>query len=176
MAELENDTMTRQHQKALFIAENATVTGDVTLEERVSVWYGAVIRADLNSIHIAENTNIQDNVIVHVDSQHSTTIGRGVSIGHGAIIHGCTIEDYVIIGMGAVILSGAHIGRNSLIAAGAVVTENTHIPPHSLAVGIPAKVLREVGDDHLSYIQHNAEEYRMLAEKHARGEYQRHGM
>jgi carbonic anhydrase/acetyltransferase-like protein (isoleucine patch superfamily) len=170
---MSNSNLKPPINNALFIAENAVVIGDVVLEEGVSVWYGAVIRADLNSIHIGRDSNVQDNVVIHVEKKHGTRIGRGVSIGHSAVVHGCTIEDNVIIGMGAVVLSGAVIGENSIVGAGAVVKENTTIPPRSLVVGIPAKVIRELDDEQISHIKQNAAEYRLLANEHVKRKYQK---
>lgn len=124
------------------LAESADLVGDLTLEENVSVWYGAVVRADHAPIRVGENSNIQDNAVVHVEDSHSTQIGKNVTVGHGAIVHGCTVEDGCIIGMGAILLNGCIIGAGSLVAAGALVTQNKVIPPGSLVVGAPAKVLR----------------------------------
>ncbi len=151
---------------ALFVAENAVVVGDVVLGSGVSVWYGAVVRGDLNSIRIGRNSNVQDNAVVHVEAGHGVVIGSNVSIGHGAIVHGCTVRDNVIIGMGAVLLSGAVIGENSIVGAGGVVRENTTIPPGSLVVGVPGRVVRDLSDEEVRGIVKNAVEYRDLARDH----------
>ena len=126
--------------KAQFIAPNATISGSVTLGRNVSVWFNAVIRAEGDPIFIGDETNVQDHVMVHVDVKHPVHIGRRVTIGHNAIVHGCTVEDDVLVGMGATILNDAHIGRGSLVAAGAIVLEGQVVPPNSLVAGVPAKV------------------------------------
>lgn len=144
----------------VYIAPNATVVGDVVLEDQVSIWYGTVIRGDAGSIHIGARTNIQDNCILHSE----TTVGEGCTIGHGAIVHGCTIGDHTMIGMGAIVLTGAVIGSNCVIGAGAVVKENETIPDGSVAVGIPAKVIGSVKQAHLDDIAENEETYLRLSE------------
>ena len=121
---------------AAFVAGNAVVVGDVTLQPGSTVWYGAVIRGDEGPITIGENTNIQDNAVLHCDEDFPMTVGRGVTVGHGAILHGCTVEDGALIGMGAVLLNGCVIGADSLVAAGALVTQGAVIPPGSLVVQI----------------------------------------
>ena len=125
-----------------FVAETAAVIGNVTMGDDVSVWYGAVIRGDAEPITVGGRSNIQDNVTIHNDDGHPVVIGRNVSIGHNAVVHGATLEDGVLIGMGAVVLNGAVIGEGSLVAAGALVTSNTVIPPCSLVIGSPARVVR----------------------------------
>jgi len=144
------------HEEA-YLAENAAVIGDVVLEKGVNVWYGAVIRGDANFIRVGENSNVQDCCCLH--GAKGTTIGRGVTIGHGAIVHGCTVEDNCLIGMGAAILDGAVIGEGSIIGAGALVSEGKVIPPRSLVVGVPGKVIREVSDEQFEGILKNAETY-----------------
>lgn len=126
--------------QADFIAPNATISGNVTLGKHASVWFGAVIRAEREPIVIGDDTNIQDNVTVHIDVNYPTHIGKRVTIGHNALVHGCTIEDDVLVGMGATILNGAHIGKGALVAAGALVLEGMEVPPNSLVAGVPAKV------------------------------------
>ncbi len=131
----------------VFIAENATLVGDVTLADEVSVWYGAVLRADVGSIQIGKGTNIQDLACVHLTGGISkTVIGANVTVGHGAIIHGATVGDGALIGMGAIILDNAVIGAQSIVAAGAVVPPRAQIPPRSLVRGNSAKVVRELDD------------------------------
>lgn len=131
--------------KECFFAENATLIGDIIMGSECSVWYQAVIRGDVNAIRIGDRVNIQDGAVVHATFETSSThIGNGVSIGHNAIIHGCTIHDNVLIGMGSIIMDHCVIGSNSIIAAGAVVTKNTIIPPGSIYGGLPAKKIKEV--------------------------------
>jgi len=139
------------------IAENAAIIGDVTLGAGVSVWYGAVIRADACAIRVGENSNVQDCCCLH--GAKDTTVGKNVTIGHGAIVHGCTVEDNCLIGMGATILDGAVIGEGSIIGAGALVGEGKVIPPRSLVVGVPGKVIREVSDEQFEGILKNATLY-----------------
>ncbi|MFE1644983.1 gamma carbonic anhydrase family protein [Microbacterium sp. P01] len=143
-----------------FVAAGARVIGAVTLEEGGSIWYNAVLRADSDAITLGAGSNIQDNVSVHVDRGHPVTIGRDVSVGHNAVVHGCTIEDGCLIGMGSVVLSGAVIGTGSLVAGGAVVLEGSVIPPGSLVAGVPAKVRRSLTDDEKAGIVRNAQIYR----------------
>lgn len=150
-----------------WVAPNATLVGRVTLADRASVFYGAVLRADVDSITIGERTNLQDNVTVHCDAGKPTSIGAGVSVGHGAILHGCTVEDDCLIGMGATVLNTAVIGAGSLVAAGAVVLEGTVIPPRSLVAGVPAKVRRELDEGELAGIRGNAEHYLEISAAHA---------
>ena len=148
------------------VAENATLVGDVTLGDRASIWYGAVLRGDSAPITVGADTNIQDNAVVHCDAGFPAVIGSGVTVGHGAILHGCTVEDGTLIGMGAILLNGCVIGKNSLVAAGALVTQNAVIPPESLVVGSPARVLRPLrpeeletqAGDALHYVRHAADQ------------------
>ncbi len=131
----------------------ATVVGDVTLSEDVSVWPGAVIRGDRDSISIGAETNVQDGAVLHCDPGLPLRIGARVTIGHRAVVHGCSIEDGALIGIGAIVLNGATVGAGALIAAGAVVGEGQVIPPGSLAVGVPAKVLRPLSDEQKERVQ-----------------------
>lgn len=142
-----------------WVAPGATVVGDVALEPGASVWYGAVVRADNAPIVIGRDSNLQDNVSAHVDPAFPLTVGERVSVGHNAVLHGCTIEDDVLIGMSATVLNGARIGTGSLVAAGAVVTQGADIPPRSLVAGVPAKVRRELTDEELRGIAENAAVY-----------------
>lgn len=128
----------------VFIASTAVVERDVELKAKSSIWFNAVLRGDVNSISIGEGSNVQDGTVVHVADDHPAVVKDYVTIGHGAIIHGCTIEDCCLIGMGAIILNGAHIGKGSIIAAGALVPEGAEIPPNSLVMGIPGKVVRTI--------------------------------
>ncbi|MBR3214023.1 MAG: gamma carbonic anhydrase family protein [Methanosphaera sp.] len=145
------------------IYDGAKVVGDVELKDNVSVWYNAVVRGDQAPISVDENSNIQDNCVVHVSKKYPVKIGKNVSIGHGAIIHGCTIEDNVLIGMGAIILNGAKISKNCLVGAGALVTENKEFPEGSLIIGSPAKAVRQLSEEQIESIQENADEYVNLA-------------
>lgn len=145
--------------KNVFIAEGAILRGNVTLGDSASIWFNAVVRADADSITIGKNSNIQDNCVLHVDAGAPVCIGDNVTIGHGAIIHGCTISDNSLIGMGTVILNHAVIGKNCIIGAGALVTQNTVIPDNSLVIGSPAKVKRAVTDEEIADITRNAMHY-----------------
>lgn len=153
----------------VFIAEGATVIGDVVLADDVSIWFGAVIRSDRAEITVGSGSNIQDNVVVHTSIGFPVTIGTEVSVGHGAILHGCTIQDRVLVGMGAVILNGATLGEGSIIGAGAVVTEDKVIPKNSLVLGVPGRVVRETTSQERADIAKNAREYIKLAEEYRHG-------
>ena len=142
-----------------YIAPNATVVGNVTLAPGVSIWYGAVLRGDGGAISIGENSNVQDNCVIH----EGTTVGKGCSIGHTAILHGCTVGDNVVVGMGAIVLNGAVIGENCLIGAGSVVTGKMNAPAGSLILGNPAKVVKPLSEEQLEYIRQDAELYVELA-------------
>lgn len=141
------------------IASTAVVVGDVQLDKGASVWYGAVLRGDRGAIRIGENTNVQDNCVIH----EGTTVGKGCSIGHTAILHGCTVGDNVVVGMGAILLNGAVIGENCLIGAGSVVTGKMNAPAGSLILGNPAKVVKPLSEEQLEYIRQDAELYVELA-------------
>ena len=154
---------------AAFIADNAKIVGKVNLGMDTGIWYGAVLRADRNTITIGEGSNIQDNCVVHVSKDSPVDIGKYVTVGHGAIIHGCTIKDRVLVGMGAIVLNGAVIGEDTIIAAGAVITENKIIPPGSLVMGVPGKVVREISEEQKESIVKNAKVYVDLAKEHADG-------
>ncbi len=149
-----------------WVAPNATLVGAVTLGKRASVFYGAVLRADVDTITIGDDTNLQDNVTMHCDAGVPASIGARVSVGHGAILHGCTVEDDCLIGMGATVLNGAVIGTGSLVAAGAVVLEGTIVPPGSLVAGVPGKVRRELTDEEKSGIRTNASHYLDISAGH----------
>ena len=142
-----------------FVAPNATVLGDVTLGANSSVFYGAVLRADVNSIDIGMGSNIQDGCIIHVDPPYPVVIGNGCTVGHGAILHGCAVGDNSLIGMGAIVLNGAQIGKNCIIGAGALVTQNTVIPDGSLVIGSPAKVKRSLTLEEIEGNRQTAENY-----------------
>lgn len=154
--------------ESCFIAENATVAGDVTLESGASVWFGAVLRGDMASIKVGKNSNIQENATVHVSPGHSAIIGSGVTVGHGATVHGATIEDNVLIGMNAVVLDGAVIGKNSVIGAGAVVTANTQVPENTLMLGVPATAAKTLPPSAAASNAVNAAAYVKLAKDYKR--------
>jgi carbonic anhydrase/acetyltransferase-like protein (isoleucine patch superfamily) len=153
----------------LFIAPNATVIGDVTLTAKVSIWFGAVVRADKDRIIIGEGSNIQDNCVVHTSRGHPVIIGANVSIGHGAILHGCTLGDMVLVGMGAIILNDAKVGSGSIIGAGALITEKMEVPAGSVVVGIPGKIIKQTTDAQKEHIISNARAYVDLASEYAHG-------
>jgi carbonic anhydrase/acetyltransferase-like protein (isoleucine patch superfamily) len=163
--------MDQNRERAAFIAANAAVTGNVSLGTNASVWYGVSLRGDLAAIVIGDDSNIQDNATVHVDDNTPTRIGSGVTVGHNAVIHGCTVGDNCLIGMGSVILSRASIGEGSIVGAGALVTEGKTFPPGSLIVGSPARVVRQVSEDDLARIKENASRYVDIALRHAAGEF-----
>ena len=152
-----------------WVAPGAYVIGNVSLAEGASVWYGAVLRADLAPIDIGAGSNIQDGCVVHTDPDFPVSVGRGVSVGHRAVLHGCTVADDALIGMGAVVLNGARIGTGSLVAAGSVVLEGSDIPPHSLVAGVPGKVRRETSEAEREHIRANAAAYAKLRDAHAAG-------
>ena len=152
---------------AVFVAANATVLGDVTLGRGVNIWYGAVLRADEGALVLGENSNVQDNAVLHTGPELDVTVGRGTSVGHGAVVHGCTVGDGCLIGMEATILNGAVIGDGCLIAAGALVPENMQVPAGSLVIGVPGKVVRPVSAAQADAIKANEEEYLELARAHA---------
>lgn len=152
---------------ALFIAPGATVVGDVKLGKNSSVFYGAVLRADINHIVVGEGSNIQDNVIVHLSDDAGVQIGDHVTVGHGAIIHGCTIEDGCLIGMGATILDHARIGADSLVGANALVPQNFTCPPGSLVFGSPAKVVRTLSPEQAKAGRNLSAKYVEVAKAHA---------
>lgn len=147
-----------------YVAKDADIIGDVHLSENVSIWYHAVVRGDQAPISIGRESNIQDNCVLHVSPNQPVVIGEQVTVGHSVILHGCTIEDRVLVGMGSIILNGAVIGSGSLIGAGTLVLEDQIIPPNSLVVGSPARVIRTLTPDRQeSDIDFAAEEYLILA-------------
>ena len=149
-----------------FIADTASIIGNVNIGQNSSVWYGAVLRADTNSINIGENSNIQDNAVIHTNENHPVTIGNNVSVGHGAVIHGATVGDDCVIGLNATLLNGCKVGKNCIIAAGALVMEGQIVPDGSLFVGVPGKVVRKLSQDNLDYIRNNTIEYVQGAKDH----------
>lgn len=154
-----------------FIAPGAVVLGDVTLGRHVSIWYNTVIRGDMAPIAIGDESNIQDLSMVHVDEGVPCTIGRRVGVGHRAILHGCTVEDDCLIGMGAILLNGARVGTGSVVGAGALLTEGLEIPPGSLVLGAPARIVRRVDDVLRDRIRQTWEHYVEQAARHRRGEF-----
>lgn len=146
-------------EKAAFVADNASIIGDVTLDEGASIWFGAVLRGDGDEIRIGKDTSIQDNTVVHVEPGRKVLVGDRVTVGHNCIIHGCTIGDDSLIGMGAIIMNDVKIGKNCLVGAGALVTEGKEFPDGSLIIGSPAKVKSEISDELLRSIKESAEVY-----------------
>lgn len=153
------------HEEA-FIADSAEVMGDVNIDEGSSIWYGAVLRGDIENITIGKYSNIQDNATVHTETNIPTKIGDYTVVGHNAIVHGASVGDNCLIGMGAIVLNNAVIGDNSIIGAGSLVTEGKVIPPNSLAIGTPAKVIRQVTEEDIKGIKGNAIRYNELMKKH----------
>jgi carbonic anhydrase/acetyltransferase-like protein (isoleucine patch superfamily) len=145
--------------RGVYIARGATVLGDVTLGDGASVWWGAVLRGDINRIVVGDHSNIQDNAVVHLADDFPALIGRNVTVGHAAIVHACTIGDECLVGMGATILDGAVIGEQSIIGAHALVTQGTRIPPGSMVLGTPARVARELTAEERLGIRYWAEKY-----------------
>lgn len=145
----------------VYIASNATVVGDVVLEKNVNIWYGAVLRGDHGRIAVGEGTNIQDNAVLHDE----TTLGKFCTVGHSAIIHGCTVGDDCLIGMGAIVLSGAVLGEGCIVGAGALVTGKTNAPAGSVLLGSPAKVVRDTTPQQLAENRENALHYIRLGKK-----------
>lgn len=149
-----------------YISDRATIIGDVRLGNNVSIWPGVVLRADGQPIIIGDNSNIQDNAVLHADTRSGIVIGKGVSVGHGAIVHGATIGDNCLIGMGAIVMSEAVVEHDVIIGSGALVAENKTVIARSLMAGIPAKKLRELVDQDIKEIQNNASEYIELKNKY----------
>ena len=152
---------------AAFVADTASVIGDVVLGSGSSVWFGAVIRGDDSQIILGENSNVQDSSTLHSDEFHKIVIGKGVTVGHNAVVHGCTIGDNSVVGMNSTVLNGAVIGKNCLIGAGAVVTENKQFPDNSLIIGVPAKAVRQLTDEEIEGNRLNAAHYCELAKQYA---------
>ncbi len=150
--------MPKVHE-SVYIAEGAKLIGDVTLGENSSIWFNAVLRGDLAPIVIGRDCNIQDGTIGHVNADQPLIVEDGVSVGHGAIIHGCRIGSGTLIGMGAIVLNGADIGEYALVGAGAIVTEKKTIPPYTLSLGSPARVVRELNDQDLQRMRRTTESY-----------------
>jgi|SRR5436190_23251863 len=155
----------------VFIAENAAVIGDVDLGDDCSIWYSSVVRGDVNSIRIGARTNIQDNCTLHVTlKMHPVNIAAEVTIGHGVVAHGCTIERRALIGMGSRVLDGAVVGELALVGAGALVPEGMHVPPRTLVVGVPARVKRPLTDEEIARLEQSWKNYVGYKEKYLRAE------
>lgn len=152
---------------AAFVAENATVRGDVTVGKGSSIFFGAVVRTELVPITIGEDTNIQDNCILHTDAGFPLTVGSGCTIGHGTILHGCTVGDNTLIGMGAIVLNGAVIGRDCIVGAGSLVPQGMVIPDGSMAFGSPAKIRRPLTEEEIAYNRGTAALYCREAAEYA---------
>ncbi len=146
-------------KNAGFIAPSADIIGDVTIAEGANIWFNAVLRADMASISIGINTNVQDCSVIHVDEGVSCTLGEGITVGHSAVLHGCTVEDHCLIGMGAIVLNGAEVGEESLVGAGSLVPQGMKIPPRSLVMGSPAKVVKELKPGMIEAIRKNGSVY-----------------
>lgn len=157
-----------QVAEGVFVAPNATIIGQVTIDAEASVWFGAVIRGDVDRISIGSGTNVQDCAVIHCDEGFPTSVGREVTIGHSCIIHGCSIGDNCLIGMGSTILNGAKIGENCLVGAGSLITEGKEFPPGSVIMGRPARVVREVGEAELAMLRRGAENYRRNSQRYLR--------
>ncbi len=151
---------------SVFLADGTQIIGDVEIKENSSIWYNAVVRGDTNLIKIGKNTNVQDNVVLHVNRDRGLFIGDNVTIGHGAIVHGCTVGNNVLIGMGAIVLDGVTIGDNCIIGAGSLITMNKEIPEKSMVYGNPAKVIRQLTDEEVLSIKESAKHYSEEAKGH----------
>ena len=151
-----------------WVAPNATIIGDVTLDKNSSVWFNATIRGDIENIHVGEGSNVQDGSVLHTDPGFPLKIGKNVTIGHLVMLHGCTIGDNSLIGIGAVILNNAKIGNNCIIGAKALITENKEIPDNSLVVGSPGKIIREVTPEEINLITENAKHYQLNWKKYSK--------
>ena len=155
------------NEGAAFVAPNATVQGDVILKPGSTVWYGAVLRGDDGTLTLGENSNVQDNAVLHCDPGGQVVLGKNVTVGHSAIVHGCTVGDNSLIGMHATILNHAVVGKNCIIGAGALVPEGMVIPDNSVAVGVPARVIKTIRDDQLAHNIENAKAYVEMGRQHA---------
>ena len=152
-----------------YIAYDATLAGSIILENEVNIWFGVVIRADNDQVHIGEATNIQDGSVLHCDPGFPLTVGKRVTIGHKVMLHGCMVGDNSLIGMGAILLNGSHIGKNSLVGAGALVTEGKVFPDNSLIVGAPARAIRTLDEKAVAMIARGADIYVQRSQQYAKG-------
>ena len=158
--------VTPRINKNTYISESVDIIGKVNVEENVNIWFGTRLRGDMNNIIIGENTNIQENSVVHVDINSPCIIGKNVTIGHGTIIHGCSISDNVLVGMGSIILNNAKIGKNTIIGAGSLVTQGKDFPDGVLILGNPAKVIRQLTEAEVESIKRSADNYVSLSKKY----------
>lgn len=153
-------------ENSAFVAETAVIIGQVFIEEDANIWYNTVVRGDVEPISIGKRTNVQDNVTLHTSKGFPLKIGDDVTIGHGAIVHGCTVDNNVLIGMGAIVLDGAHVEENVLIGAGSLVPPGKKIPSRSLVMGSPAKVVRQLTDEELEHLEKSAAGYVQLSKQY----------
>lgn len=156
--------------QGVFLAPTASITGDVVMHDDSSAFYGVSVRGDTDAVEVGEGTNLQDNVVLHTEAGAPAVLGRHVSVGHNAVVHGARVGDHCLIGMSATVLNRAVIGEESLIAAGALVAQGMEIPPRSLVAGVPAKVRRELTEDEVAHLHRNAQTYLRLKEEHLRAE------
>jgi carbonic anhydrase/acetyltransferase-like protein (isoleucine patch superfamily) len=156
--------------ESVFLADTAAITGDVTMAEQSSAFYGVSARGDSAPIKVGARSNLQDNVVLHADEGYPCTIGEDVSVGHAAIVHGATVGDGALIGMNATVLNGATVGAGSLVAANSMVPEGMEIPPRSLVAGVPAKIRRELTDEQVAGLKQNSEVYLRLSAEHRAAE------
>ncbi len=161
-------TVTSNIHDSVYIAEGAIVIGDVTIAKDASVWHNCVLRGDINSIEIDEGTNVQDGTVIHLADDYGVKVGKYVTIGHSALIHACEVEDECLIGMHSTIMDGAKIGKRSIVGAGAVVTQHKQIPPGSLVLGNPAKVVRQLTEEEQNKIREWAEKYVIVSAYHSK--------
>lgn len=154
-----------------FVAENATIVGNVTLGKEVTVWFNSVLRGDYAPIFVGDRTNVQDGTVIHVDHDISCVLGNNITVGHQCLLHSCKIEDGALIGMGSIVMNNAMIGENSMIGAGSLVTQGTVIPPNSLALGRPAKVIRELTPEEIKGNKENVDHYCRLGKDYLDGKY-----
>jgi carbonic anhydrase/acetyltransferase-like protein (isoleucine patch superfamily) len=154
--------------KRVFIAPTAVLIGDVTIGDGASIWFNAVLRGDMAPIVVGTNSNVQDNCTIHTDAGMPATIGNNVTIGHNAVIHGCKIDQGALIGIGAIVLNGAHVKAQSVVAAGAIVREGAHVGPRQLVAGAPAVVKGELSDTMLERVSHAPDDYLKLADRYLR--------
>lgn len=161
---------TPQIGQGVFLAPTASITGDVVMHDSSSAFYGVSVRGDTDAVEVGAGTNLQDNVVLHTEAGAPTVLGRRVSVGHNAVVHGARVGDHCLIGMSATVLNRAVIGEESLIAAGALVTQGMEIPPRSLVAGVPAKVRRELTEEEVAHLHRNAETYLRLKEAHLHAE------
>ena len=148
---------------SVFVAENAAVIGDVEIGEDSSIWFGSVVRGDVNYIRIGARTNIQDNCVIHVSGgTHPTVLGSEITVGHRVLLHGCTVDDRCLIGMGAILMDGVHVGEECLVGAGSLLTPGTIVPPRSLVIGSPARVKRELTHEEIAFLDRSWRNYTEL--------------